>query len=343
MVMLALLGAYLTVTALSASPIARWITPRGSSLGVRRLAWSLGWLVASAVVVALAAVGALRVMPRAAVDDALRLNGDHVTNPAASQLASLPTTSVRPRCDIIRTGWEGEGGGAGGWAYETTLRRCGPGRFAVRGHGSYDPWSQAAGATWTHGSWQCTSESSEWTPNGQPWGGSRRSHQVQMRASNDGSFAEYTCHPLQCLECLDGACHPISGGCPHPPPLYLRARDVGRPAARAALGVALLALMTLAVLRCNAVRGGAHETRAERSPYRTAELTGHDALMSAATVVFLALHVIAWVTATRGGYLARHPLGVRVESPQFWDVRPSRGAPDGGPLSNDTEFSTGTQ
>ncbi|MDP3212872.1 MAG: hypothetical protein Q8S73_02115 [Deltaproteobacteria bacterium] len=136
-----------------------------------------------------------------------------------------------------------------------------------------------------------------------------------MRASVDGSFAEFTCHLLECVECSRGACRPLNGGCSNPGPLYLRARNVVRPAALVALGVALLALLALAALRRSAVRVVADETRESVLPYRVADLTDgspptqstrHTALMSAAAGVFLALHVIAWVTVVRGGYLVCH-------------------------------------
>ncbi|MDP3216707.1 MAG: hypothetical protein Q8S73_21535 [Deltaproteobacteria bacterium] len=135
---------FLTVTAFPASGIARWIIPRRSSRGVRSLAWSVGWLVASAVVAAVAAVAALRVMPRASVDDVLRLEAARITSPTAAELVSLSRASVPPPCDeVIITNWSGHAGGSSGETGSTGLRRCGLGRFEVdsSGHHSYGHYS----------------------------------------------------------------------------------------------------------------------------------------------------------------------------------------------------------
>lgn len=307
MILLLTITVVLASTLAASVALARQITPVHGTGDVRWMGCMASLLIASAAIGPLAATLVFDGLTPSAARRAFFVEADRVDRPTAAELASLRGAPLPPRCESVRTGGRSEGITSRIWE-ETTLRRCGPARFqVVTGRTDQRPDREWSLERWAYDTWRCESQRTFYgDQDGTDHGGSsERSRQLRARSSADGTFTEYTCPTVRCVECTNADCRAADPGCPTPPPLYLRQRDLRLPVTLSALGAVLLALLAAALLRRSAAGAVPADDPRATAPYRGVALPDdgrlarlmwhHELRLAVAVALLLALHAIGWM------------------------------------------------
>jgi hypothetical protein len=311
MILLLTIAVVLASTLAASVALARSIKPARWTGDVRWLGCMAALLIAAAATGPVAAALLFDGLAPSAARRVFFVEADRVDRPTPEELASLRGAPLPPRCDSVRTSrrWEGIGSGI---EEETTLRRCGPARFRVEtGRTDFRPDREWSFERWAYDAWRCESQRTfygerDGTDHG---GSSERSRQLHARSSADGTFTEYTCPVVRCVECTNADCRPADPGCPTPPPLYVRQRDLRLPVTLSALGAVLVGLLAAALLRRSAAGVVPTDDPRAPAPYRGVPLPDdgrlarlmlhHERRLAAAVALLLALHAVGWIHLSR--------------------------------------------